>query len=334
MFPTYSILMSIYNSMENQTSYYFDQKPTKPNFLEASLQQQDGHMVMTNVYKPIKYKYVNIDTRFCDVTSEYITNITNLSSTSWNDDYMISLPERITGIKSMKIKSADIPLMMPNIWKEMGNHCLYIFEDTTNTEITITVPNGVYTEETLITTLNELINTQGYNITFSVDSNSYTQVQNQSGKDVTLTWYKQSEKHQVHWKQTLGYMLGFRKHSTTCKTMETITSHTYLHIHPIHYVYLVMDEFGSVNSVSKSFLGMLPTHKIQKNIMAKISIQDSMSTNSYLHVNEYTGLISEKRTYMEKINLQRIKIQLLNEWGIVIPLQGFDYSFVLEIEYE
>ena len=44
-------------------SKYFDQTNM---FLEPDVTQHGSHMVMTNVVKPTKTKYLTLDTRFCD----------------------------------------------------------------------------------------------------------------------------------------------------------------------------------------------------------------------------------------------------------------------------
>jgi len=49
-------------------SQYFDNKDM---FLEPSVKQYGNHMVMTNVQKPTKVKYYNLDTRFRDDYDEY-----------------------------------------------------------------------------------------------------------------------------------------------------------------------------------------------------------------------------------------------------------------------
>jgi len=63
-------------------------------FLAPKTNQYGGHMVMTNVSKPTKTKYINIDTKFRD---EY-----NYLQTT---DYNITLPERITEVNTVKLFS-------------------------------------------------------------------------------------------------------------------------------------------------------------------------------------------------------------------------------------
>ena len=57
-------------------SKYFDNKET---FLGATTTQYGNHMVMTNVMKPGKTKYINIDTRFKD---NYETDVLSKQTTS------------------------------------------------------------------------------------------------------------------------------------------------------------------------------------------------------------------------------------------------------------
>ena len=52
-------------------SKYNDNK--SDNFMEPTVSQHGSHMVMTNVHKPMKTKYVNLDTIFAD---EYNLNNT------------------------------------------------------------------------------------------------------------------------------------------------------------------------------------------------------------------------------------------------------------------
>ncbi len=42
-------------------SQYLDQK-----FLQPHVEQHGNHMVMTNVVKPLKHKYIHLDTKYRD----------------------------------------------------------------------------------------------------------------------------------------------------------------------------------------------------------------------------------------------------------------------------
>jgi hypothetical protein len=100
------------------------------------------------------------------------------------------------------------------------------------------------------------------------------------------------------------------------------------------YLYLVIDEF--INGNQNSFISPLYTSLLNKNIISRITINNTgIGFNDILTVNNFNGyLLTDKRSYNGKVDLQRLKIQLVNEIGIPIDLNGLDFSFCLEVEYE
>lgn len=143
-------------------SQYFDKKNL---FLEPKVTQYGSHMVMSNVNKPTKTKYVNIDTKFSD---EY----NNFSVANYN----ITLPERINDVKSLTVANIELPMSFYNISSALGNNSFQITNlevDTTlpyltqlstgfinsNNQFvdTIVIPDGYYTITELKTTINSQI---------------------------------------------------------------------------------------------------------------------------------------------------------------------------------
>jgi len=144
-------------------SQYFDKNNM---FLDPKVKQYGSHMVMSNVNKPTKTKYVNVDTKFSD---EY----NNFSVANYN----ITLPERINDVKSLTVATMELPMSFYNISSALGNNSFQI----TNLEVvttlpyltqlstgsinsdnqfvdTIVIPDGYYTITELKTTINSLIN--------------------------------------------------------------------------------------------------------------------------------------------------------------------------------
>ena len=88
-------------------SEYFDEKSM---FMEPRVSQYNNHMVMTNVSKQTRKKFINIDTKFCD---EYANNRTNPGNPSYNvANYNITLPEKINDVKSMSVRNVEIPITL------------------------------------------------------------------------------------------------------------------------------------------------------------------------------------------------------------------------------
>jgi len=54
-----------------------------------------------------------------------------------------------------------------------------------------------------------------------------------------------------------------------------------------------------------------------------------------LYANCWNGLLySDCRQYSSKIDIQRLNVQLINEFGQSVDLNGLDFSFCMEIEHE
>ena len=96
-------------------SKYLDNKEL---FLGATTTQYGNHMVMTNVMKPGKTKYINIDTRFRE---DYDMNTLSKQN--------VSLPERYTDVRSISVVSAEIPMSYYNISSALGNNAFKVTED-------------------------------------------------------------------------------------------------------------------------------------------------------------------------------------------------------------
>ena len=120
-------------------------------FCEPKTKQYGSHMIMSNVRKTTKTKYINIDTRFRD---EY--NYSQLIN------YNVTIPERITDVKSMKAVCVEIPISFYNISIALGNSFLKI-TDTTGASKIITVPDGQYsTTSQLVAAINAQISSNYY----------------------------------------------------------------------------------------------------------------------------------------------------------------------------
>ena len=103
-------------------SQFFD----KDNlFLEPKVKQYGSHMVMSNVHKPTKTKYVNVDTKFSDEYNDF--SVAN---------YNITLPERINDVKSLTVTNLELPMSFYNISSALGNNSFQI----TNNDIDPTIP--------------------------------------------------------------------------------------------------------------------------------------------------------------------------------------------------
>jgi hypothetical protein len=99
-------------------------------------------------------------------------------------------------------------------------------------------------------------------------------------------------------------------------------------------LYLIVDEFNQGNP--HSFIAPLPKSFINKNIIARITTNyQNFPYGSVLTANLTNGLlVSDKREFSGKVNLQKLNIQLVNEYGHGVDLNGLDFSFAIKVEHE
>lgn len=306
-------------------------------FLEAQTKQYGSHMVMTNVHKPTKKKLVNIDTEFRD---EYNTNDSSYYSVTLPEKfkYNITLPDRITSAKSIFVKSIEIPMTFFNVSTNLGNNSFTFTNNGNNVTTTVIVPDGNYTSmASIISATNSVLATASSStLVFSTDStgkyrltaatNNYSINFASAGNTQTSNKY--------NFKNSLGWLLGFRKPTYDVNASAFITADFISQIAKPspRYLYLALDEFNK--SVQNSFVTSVANSFLNKNVIARISI-DSYVYGNMLVANPHNGLlISDVRGYNGKIDLQKFNIQLLHENGTPVDLNSNEFSFCLEVTHE
>jgi hypothetical protein len=126
--------------------------------------------------------------------------------------------------------------------------------------------------------------------------------------------------------QRVGWMLGFRDSYYTSVDKKEIpqlyyTADSVLHIIGPSYLYLILDDFNkssNINFLSASKNGMLPD-----NIIARISLKSMafgiQSQNDY-------GVYSESRFYYGPVNIRKLHIKVIDEFGRTLNLNNNDFS--------
>ena len=326
-------------------SQYLDSKSL---FQQPRVDQYGSHMVMTNVVKPTRYIYLNVDTTFCD---EYSNNYSTTGCAAQSAQYTLTLPERISSVKSISIVNAEIPISFYNVSSSLGNNAFQysaLVGGTTTYTNTVVVPNGNYTSSELVTQINTTLSAQnlgGYKLVCDLSSNrcrlsisSYTGGGSAPtisvSVDFTIDDTGAINNYLV--KEKLGWTLGFHNISYTVSTGSGTLSEGIVFVKKPKYAYIAVDEF-SKNSAT-SFHTALPNYQINKNVLAKIIFNNAVyKFGDILPANIMNGyLLSDQRTYGNggRTDLQKILVQLLDEQGNVMVLNGCDFSFCLQIELE
>jgi len=119
----------------------------------------------------------------------------------------------------------------------------------------------------------------------------------------------------------LGWKLGFRNGKYTGNS--AYITEGVLNLNGASYVYLSIDDYNNYNN---TFFSAFNESLLNKNILARIAVQSSRG-NAITFSN--IGIVSTAREYYGHVNIERLHIQMLDEYGRNINLNNMDFSFVL-----
>ena len=303
-------------------------------FLDPKTNQYGRHMLMTNVQKQTKVKYVNIDSKFRDEYNE--TQTTNSNADMLNNqpslsNYSITMPEKINEVKTISVTNVEVPMSFYNISANIGNNYFKVIQ--ANNETIITIPDGNYNDSTLQNALNQKLTDESIDLSFTISSNTNCSVVSTSSVDMHFDINSNGINDKYRFKSKLGWLLGFRNTSYTV-TNTPVSSESFVNLYSTKYLYLAIDDFNRGNQ--NSFVSPLFDSLVNKNIIARIAIDNTnYPFGSLLPASRHNGLlVSDVRLYTGKVDMQKLNVSLLNEDGKAIVLNGLDFSFCLEIEHE
>lgn len=293
--------------------YLVDNTNTSPHTT-----QYGSHFVMTDVHKPTKTKILNIDTRFCD-SFDTSTQVAN---------YNVTLPERISEIKSMRVTNIEIPISYYNISQNNGNNT---FTMTIGESIyTINLEDGNYDATTLVDEINKQVpsNTE-FSLLSSINQFQTVAITNTNTSNILFNFNVGTSSLPFN----LGWILGFRNSCYNLPPDNTLKATSPLSLDGPRYLYLAVDTFQNDNP--HSFISTLKTSELKQSILGRISMDPQhYPFGSVYPANIINGtMLTDKRIYTSKVNIQRMNVQLINEIGIPLDINQVDFSFSLELEY-
>ena len=281
-------------------------------------------------------KNLNIDTRFRDYTTA-----TNPS------DFILALPQKVQKVVSMHLSALELPMTFYNISHKYGNNHFYL-EVVTHLAgnpdqvhpFNIVVPDGNYTNSDLLMTINsQIVENQCsciFDLSFNIDLNEnrsgtgkvMVTSEGKSGNVVTNVKldFIQNPGSQTDILQKLGWHLGFTKKIYNGAT--TYVSETMPESNRLRYLYLAIDDYN--NSVNNNFISAFHKSVLSPNILARISpgAVDSFG----LFIGNEMNMVTEPRKYFGPVDIQKLHIQVYDDMGRVVDLNGENFSFCLSFK--
>jgi hypothetical protein len=134
--------------------------------------------------------------------------------------------------------------------------------------------------------------------------------------------------------QKLGWQLGFRSNSIIIDTTDLYAISTAItHINYPRYIYIAIDDF---QSSSQNYFAIASNSIVAPNIIARINILSLLEEKTRFKQGAYAGDIyynqNHIREYFGPTSINKLKIQLLDEYGRQFSLNNMDWSFIMTFE--
>ena len=279
---------------------------------------------------------LNIDTRFRE--SYYVTQ---------SSDFHITLPMKINSVINMQLAAIEFPpTAFYAVSKELGNNFFWLRAGSSTAgdleERAVIIPDGNFTANDAVEIINKFLQsltttTYLQFIYFSVNENAT----NTSGSSQLLVAVNDIYTYPAPFNFTidlqanlngnpdystplplkLGWKLGFR--NGIYINNSAYISEGVVNLAGAAYIYLSIDDY---NNAANTFFSAFNESLLNKNIIARIAVQSSVTAAiTFSNV----GLITTPREYYGPVNIEKMQIQMLDEYGRIINLNNMDFSFCL-----
>lgn len=315
------------SKLEDRQEHMVQVRPEKPYLSSYPSEFFPG--IINPIKKRTIKKNLNIDTKFRE---NYYTS----SASNFN----FSLPLNFNDVLQMQLASIELPTTYYVVSKQYGNNFFSITVDASSTVINI--PDGNYTQETIMDAINKQLFYAGSpysDVVFIANLTNGT-----TGSGQTLVGFStlptppvhtilelnfQADRYGVPDRNTplplkFGWTLGFRTGIYTGNF--NYVSEGVVDMKGPKYFFLVVDDYN--NSVNNNFYSAFNSSILNKNILARISLQ--ANTFSILEQNNLS-LVTTPREYFGPVNIQTMNVQLLDEYGRIVDLNNMDFSFCVTL---
>ena len=255
------------------------------------------------------------------IDSKFRKDYFSTSSSNFNVD----LTTPLKNVISMRLASLEIANVSHTISANNGTNGFKISKNATTTEIK--VPSGNYEGWLLASSLNDISGGQldflGFNC--YIDEKSLrTTIKSSDYSDFKLDFSNLNDPLLPPMK-TLGWMLGFR--NKIYEGGNCYTSEATIDMAGSKYFFLSINDFQS--SVHDVVTVLYENSFMQNNILARIPMREGKGVVLF---DDCTDKITKKRHYFGPVDINKLDIKILDEFGEPLDMLGNDFSFALEFQ--
>ena len=278
--------------------------------------------VVNDLKRNITTSQLSIDTKF---RKNYFS--------SKSSNFTINLATPLKNVISMKMSSMEIANIQHVISETLGTNGFKVTKTPSSgssVTATIKVPSGNYDTTTLESTLIGIstdVNTLAYaGCSISINSNTMRATISGTSNGDRLELDFQNLVHQnAPPMKTLGWALGFRKRHY--KGQQSYTGEGTVDLAGCKYIFLCINDFK--NTTQDVCTILYENSFLRKHILARIPMREGKGAVLF---DDPSDKITKKRHYFGPVNIDKLHIQLIDEYGMEIDMNYNDYSFALEFD--
>lgn len=244
-------------------------------------------------------------------------------------------PEKLTNVIDIRISHLEIPVdVYFTVSEYYGNNKFTIREISNNETIDekeIVLPDSNYIT---MDDYRDIINLTIYNA-YSSNNHDIIALHNQ----YTMFFHNRTEDNKTYEidfaesiynptiERNLGYLLGFRRSQYIISPGSHIESERAVNLAPTKAFFIVLEDF--TNNYKENIRVGFANHFLNKNVLARIPFTRTKDEARSFIFNKFSDTPGNVRKYSGPTDIQKIKIEILDDYGEVINLLGADWGFVV-----
>jgi hypothetical protein len=317
MDESYSIT-DLQQDMKSLASVVKDRKKSE---LESVYISPINKGLVNELKRSVIHSQLSIDTKFRK--NYFSTKSTN---------YTINLATPLKNVISMKMSSMEIANIQHVVSQTLGTNGFKITKTGVNgiTAInTVTINSGNYDTVTLesnITGISTDVNSLSYSgCSILIDAVTMRTTISGSIGDLLEIDFSNLVHTNAPPMKSLGWILGFRKKSY--KGQQSYTGEGTVDLAGCKYIFLCVNDFK--NTTQEVCTILYENSFLRKHILARIPMREGKGAVLF---DDNSDKITKKRHYFGPVNIDKLQIQLIDEYGMEIDMNYNDYSFALEFD--
>jgi len=273
----------------------------------------------------------NIITTQLSIDTKFRKNYFTTKSTN----YTIDLATPLKKVISMKMSSMEIANIQHVISETLGTNGFKITRTTidpsgANVSTTVRIKSGNYDttilESNLIGVSTEEGNLSYVGCTISIDSTTMrATISGMNDGDRLNIDFGNLVHQNAPPMKTLGWLLGFRKKAYTGQ--QSYTGEGTVDLAGCKYIFLCINDFK--NTTQDVCTILYENSFLRKHILARIPMREGKGAVLF---DDPSDKITKKRHYFGPVNIDKLQVQLIDEYGMEIDMNYNDYSFALEFD--